>query len=222
MIENLVGKRPYPLSFNIDMAANKGLIVDGQFTKKYFEIQRIYKKVFEEYISDILSLKKYDELITNNELKFGMCPEERKDYYQKSSTLNLNYFYIKNNIHIEKLELEDLDTIDFNSDNEEVILEIVKRTYKDIIKIDTLNNRKVEGRFKTQFFEYFNTPNTMFYNDVLILVIKEGPANNGLSGEEFRKNFALKHQYIDKLIQEMNDEFKNKLDCEIEICHLAR
>ena len=209
----------YPNSFDFKLANEKGFVTDKKLNERYFKVQYIYRYVFEEYICKRLDLKKYDDKIKESSLSFNKCSKERMDYYQRTSTLNLDYIYVKNNFHIEKLSNDDIKVIEENK-NKNSISEIVKKTYKEVITINMLNGKQINGSFETQYFEGFNNIDTVFGNDSLILIIREGKPNSGLSGEELRKNLKEKYEFINNLIEEMNTEFKDKLLCEIEIGHL--
>lgn len=209
----------YPYSFNEELAAQKGLIINNKFSEKYIKLQEKYRFFFQQYLSEILDLTYYDNLLAESNLNFGVCPNELKDYYQKQSSLK--YIYIKNNMHIEKLNMSDINLL-AQSNDKNILFEIIKRTYADIIKIDTLNNKKCPDKFKTQMFEGFNTNKTVLPNDSLILVIREGDSKNNLSGDKFKENLKQKYNFVNNLIDKMEKDFNNRLKCPIDIIHLLR
>ena len=209
----------YPNSFNIELASQKGLIVNNQISEKYIKLQEKYRFYFKQYLYEDLNLPFYDNIINKSDLKFGICSDEKKDYYQKQS--NLKYIYIKNNMHIEKLDINDLELLE-NNNEKDILVEMIKRTYTNIIKINTLNNKKCPNKFRTQMFEGFNTNKTILPNDSLILVIREGDAKNNLTGESFKENLKQKYNFINDLISKMEKDFNDKLKCSIDIIHLLR
>ena len=199
----------FPNSIDYELARSKNLYPEN-INDKYYLLQKKYQTVLEKYLNDILNLKGYDDFISHSNLKFNVTTN--KDYYQQSSTLELNYIYIKNNLHIEKLSNEDLDNLskDIN------VLDIVKRTYKNIIKISCLNNKKCPDQFKTQYFESFDTDKTVFNNDSLIFIIKAEVSN--ANDDSFWIDVKNKQIFLKNLVNKMNNDFKNKLDCKVEIC----
>lgn len=209
----------YPCSINMKLAQEKGLVTDNKLNSKYFNIQKNYKVLFEKYIAETLDLKKYDDLLANSDLKIDSCMPYRMDYYQKNSTLDLKYIYIKNNLHIEKLAKEDLDSLELGND-EELLKKIVKKTYSDVIKINYLNEEEIKGNFKTQYFEGFDSPNTIFNNDSLVLIIREGKLKTKLSNKELVNYINKRQMFIASIIEKMNNDFHEKLKCNIEIGHL--
>ena len=209
----------YPNTFNFNLAMQKGLTNYNKLSEKYIELYNKYNKYFLRFMIDILDLNMYDKLIGNSELDFGICRENRQDVYQKSSPLN--YIYIKNNLHIEKLSDNDLRLLDVcNDDN--ILLDLIRRTYKEIITINCINNKMLNNNFSTQMFPNFYTNSTILPNDALIIVIREGDAKEDLTGEEFWKNAKLKNDFIEDLIAQMKKEIEKKLDCNVEFVHLYR
>lgn len=209
----------YPCSINLKLAEEKGLVTDNKLNSRYFNIQKNYKIIFEKYIAETLNLKKYDDLLANSNLKIDSCVPYRMDYYQKNSTLNLKYIYIKNNLHIEKLAKEDLDSLE-KANDEELLKDIVKKTYPDVIKINYLDDKEIKGKFKTQYFEGFDSPNTVFNNDSLVLIIREGKLKTKMNNEELVNYINKRQMFIINVIEKMNDDFHDKLKCNIEIGHL--
>ena len=206
-------KKFYPNSFNYQLLKEKNL------SERFMKLENKYRKYFQNYIIKTLSLDKYDKMITESDLKFYTCLEERKDYYQKSSPLN--YIYIKNNLHIEKLNNDDLKILE-ESNNEDELIELIKKTWQNIIKIDILEGRKCPSDFKTQMFEGFNTKETIISNKALIIIIREGGRETDLSEEEYMKNLKDKYLFINEMIENMQKEIEDKLDCPIKIVHLTR
>ena len=212
-------KKFYPNSFNYQLLKEKNLIDENKLSERFMKLENKYRKYFQNYIIKTLSLDKYDKMIIESDLKFYTCLEERKDYYQKSSPLN--YIYIKNNLHIEKLEDKDLKILE-ESNNEYELIELIKKTWKNIIKIDILEGRKFPEDFKTQMFEGYNTKETILPNNALIIIIREGGRETALSEEEYMKNLKDKYIFIEKMIENMKKEIKEKIDYPVEIVHLLR
>ena len=200
----------FPITYNYDLIKAKNLTED-----RYFKIANKYKMVFEKYVNETLNLSKYNDKMKNGDLPFGVCPIDNQDYYQKNSTLGLDFIYIKNNFNIEVLEVEELNLLE-NSNDYNILKELIIRTCKKVITINYLNSKKYNGRFKTQCFKDHYSPKTMFYNDSLVIVIREGSTNSN------HETIIKKHAFIQNLIFEMRNDFARKLPCNIEICHLLR
>ncbi|MBQ6539224.1 MAG: hypothetical protein IJL76_02985 [Bacilli bacterium] len=168
------------------------------------ELQNIYKKYFEKYLSSIINLNDYNRLIDESNLSFG----EVNKVQLKSNLeeyLNLNHFYILNNFYIEKLSPEEQNLL--QSTNEEEILSLVKRTYKDIIT----KSREDFKRFKINYT--FSTAETSFsYNDELVIGIYYGSNKEKYNSEDlYLENYQKKKEFLNELSTKLKNEIKEKL-----------
>lgn len=125
-------------NIDVDLFKNKGLYLKGNFTDKYFELLKKYKFLLEKYLIDKLPIKKYDDLIGNSKYLLSPIKKDDMDFYQSFSSMRLNYIYLRNNLSVEKLSIEDisfilnLNDIQVNNPNEDV-LKLIDRTYRDVI-----------------------------------------------------------------------------------------
>ena len=69
--------------------------------KLFINMYFIYRKLFTEYMIELLDLKKYDDEIKASIYKFLPISKDNADFYQAFSDKFLNYIYIRNNIFIE-------------------------------------------------------------------------------------------------------------------------
>ena len=122
-------------------------IMSEQEKSEYMKIYNIYRKFYTEYIIEKFNLKKYDSQISESNLKFEVLEEKRLDIYQYFSSDILKYFYVRNNIYVERLSeehkkflLEKFEKKDFKYD--EKTKEIIKNTYRDIIYEGDIDNKK--------------------------------------------------------------------------------
>ncbi|MBO6145177.1 MAG: hypothetical protein J6O62_00035 [Bacilli bacterium] len=86
-----------------------------------------------EYLFKETSLTNYDNNFSSSDLKYEKTSEEEKDEYQKKSILN--YFYIRNDFHLENLESDKkllLDKIDSET-TYDVKKEFINSTLSDVL-----------------------------------------------------------------------------------------
>jgi hypothetical protein len=128
-----------PLNYDLRQAIEKGLATKvGGFSDKYLNMQALYRKALEQYLAEKLSLGMFDEMLETSELRFIPVPNNKQGFYQRYSTFDFKYIYLRNNLPIERLDLEDLDILSSHiearrSDITEDLLEMVSGTFRRII-----------------------------------------------------------------------------------------
>lgn len=203
------------IDVNMQEANNKGLITYNNLNDNYFKVLILYKRLLNKYLVDTLNLKKYDDMIKNNELNFIPNTKEDYDIYQYTSNMGMDYLYIRNNLFIERLTSNQLNLLieayDQNVASKDVI-DIVTSTYKDVIryhndKPDSLNVKY--GPFNPSFF----APN----NSIVIGLNVDLFADNGLDDNEWKENFFKQMKFINDFQNQMSEELKSKLDIPVTI-----
>lgn len=133
----------FPVSYSLITAVKKGLTNLFGFGEEYLYLQALYRAALEQYLMETLSLKEYDDRIAASENRIIPREGERRNFYQKYSTMGLTYVYLRNNLPIERLEKEDLEilrdcleTADTQGVTEE-LMEMVQRTYPTVLKAYT-------------------------------------------------------------------------------------
>ncbi|MDR1687866.1 MAG: hypothetical protein LBS21_04555 [Clostridiales bacterium] len=127
-----------PMSYDIELAKEKGLCPDSKFDEKYLKMQALYREELEKFLNGKLNLGKYDNLLSDSDLRFITVAEDEKSFYQKYSTFGFKYIYLRNNLPIERLSKEELKILERNFEtknavNHEELQELVERTYKAVI-----------------------------------------------------------------------------------------
>ncbi|WP_271715377.1 hypothetical protein [Anaeromicropila herbilytica] len=210
-----------PQSYNFELAEEKGLLKGETFSKKYLRMQSLYKKALEQYLMKKIDIKKYDDELANSKLHFIPGDKDKRCFYQVYDYMGLTFFYLRNNIHIEKLDSDDLELLKKSEENydyaiSEDLIKMVERTYKNIIMVS------FEG--DDEFNKYYNAiyGNTIngeriIPNTALVLELNAQP--------EFDKkgNFVdwpkekTKNDYIDDLILRLEQEYTDKLGIPVEV-----
>jgi len=128
-----------PSNYDFLLGKEKGLCDDNGFTETYFEVQALYRSCIEQYLMQELGLGSIDSQI--GEGLSGAVANSREDmgFYQRYSILPLSYVYLRNNIYVERLSLDDLGVLeravkdkDFEITGE--IYEVVLRTYPEVLR----------------------------------------------------------------------------------------
>lgn len=203
---------------NFKLAEEKNLIKDKD-CRVYALIQSLYLKVFEEFISSKVDLKKYDYEIKNSGLDFGLVPEDRKIPSQKISSLNLNYIYFRNFFFIEKLENKYLSVFwdKIKNNNYSVsaeLTEIVEKTYRDVI-VDNF----VMGEYKDLITISYGqaTPSNFANSNQLALVIQYGLNSSNFNEEEYMDNKNKKMELLEKIVTQIINEISSSFEVAVKV-----
>lgn len=189
-----------------------------KINQQYRTMYLAYRKLFTEYMTEKLNLQEYDKVIKESGLDFIGVNESDMDSYQYFSSNVLKYFYIRNNINIEKLdqkELEFLSQINFDNEKEleEEEKEFIEKTYQKVIFEDILKNGKKciisYGPDSSRFFSS---------NDSIVVGMRyDEYAESGLDDEEWDELHEKQLDFLQELEKKMKLELKDKLDNPISI-----
>ncbi len=203
---------------NYPLAEQKGLI-KGEDDSLYQQVYALYQKGLDAFLLQNTSLRKYEEKLTNSPLDFGVMPQEKRNSFHKNSYLGLDYFYVRNFLFIEKLSLEDLNVlIEKVSQNNEVIderiLEIVKRTFKDVI-VDNYRDGVYKEHTTTCYGHFI--PSNIVPSSHLVIALQYGKNNKTYERDDFYRNQQAKDQFLKELVEEMKKELESILNIEVTV-----
>lgn len=196
---------------NIDFEkAKQKEICDNKINDKYLKIYIIYKYGLELYLNKLLDIKKYDLLLQNSNLYFDETKE--KDFYQYYNTLDTKYFYLRNDLHIERLEQNDIEKIlslDLNNNISDLIT-LISKTYQKIIK-------KYENYDDDIYVTYsINDSSLDVMNSGIVFGLHYDAYSdihnlNDKWEENHLKQMSLIYDTIDKMEKEMTDKLKRQV-----------
>lgn len=110
--------------------------------ENYLNLYYLYNSLLVKYLINYYNLKEFDDIILNSEDGFKEIEEENYDIYQYLSSEYLKFFYIRSNLHIERLNYEELnylynkyknDNIDLDDDASKFIENTVSRVIPEMI-----------------------------------------------------------------------------------------
>ena len=182
----------------------------------YLQVQSLYKKTLDYYILNNTSIKKYDEEVYNN--SFELLDDNKKDIYQLSSYMGLKYIYIRNFIFIEKLDDNSFNYIyskvlNNNLEMDNTLLNIVKNTYKEVIKDNYKHNKYVENT-NTCYGSFI--PSNIVPADSLVFCIRYGNDDVELN-EESIINYMNKKEWLKSLTKEIENTISNELGINVRV-----
>lgn len=186
--------------------------------KKYLLLYNMYRKLFTVYIMQKLKLKSYDKKIEKSELGFTANKKQDMDIYQYFSSDILKYFYIRNNIYIEKLNKKEIDFLEkkIQSKNYELddeTMQIIESSYKRVIFEDVLKNGEL---CKTLYGP--NSSNFFADNNAIIIGVRYDEfAENKLNDDEWDELHQQQVEFLESLITRMNKNLNSNSAVPIEI-----
>ena len=158
----------------------------------------------QNYLELQTSDKILENLPENSNLHFNQVEKEDMDMYQSNSIFK--YFYVRNNLYLEKLSNEDIENLLSNDSNKK---DIVLRTFKDIINID-------DG-YKVCYGP--DTDNFWYDSDILVLGFRFLEfSDNGLSDEAWEEEFYKKRTYLNNMFSSLEASLTEKLGLKVKIC----
>ena len=89
---------------------------------EFLELQISYKQSFEKILTDIVDFAYFDNWVKNNINDLPIVNDKEANFYRKFSTLNSDYIYLRNNIHIEKLDFKELNELRSNVNKDSLVL----------------------------------------------------------------------------------------------------
>ena len=98
----------------------------------FLELQIKYKKCFEKMLTDYVSFEELDKIIEELPFTIPVIEDNEYNFYHKFSNLNSKYIYMRNNIHIERLNDEEIKELE-NMAGEEVREDYMRATYERVM-----------------------------------------------------------------------------------------
>lgn len=206
-------KTIFPNSGTIDLQT-----MNEKEKKQYVLVYNLYRKIFTKYIIDTLELKKYDNELRNSKLNFKSIDEENMDIYQYFSSNELKFFYIRNNIYIDRLNEQEIKflinkTKDNNLELDEEIKNFVEHTYEKLIFEDV-------GKDGKKYITFYgpNSSNYAAENDSLVLGMRYNEFDlNGLDDDSWDELNIEQNMYLPDVFYKLVSEQKDKVSIPIEV-----
>ncbi len=192
--------------------------MDNNMKETYLEIYSIYRKLFSEYIIDKLQIKNYDFELTNSNLNFVKVIEKDMDIYQNFNKEILNYFYIRNNLYIERLTPSERKILytkfligDYSLDENTKV--IIENSYKRIIFEDVHKDG-------SNCYINMGPDNSDYYvpNQSIVIGFRYDEFNlNNLSDEQWDNLHDKQLLYLSEFLLKMSKEISSKVNIPIQV-----
>lgn len=182
----------------------KGLIVEND-NNLYKRVLTLYKDGFNAILNEVVNFSNLSKAI--EESKCFFAPSKTfKDYGYLSTTSP--YFYFLNTFYLENLNENDIEILKNKTQLDEEVVQLVKRTLKDVIKKEKAKN-----------ITYFNaTPETIIRNGTLVFAFVYGKNSKALNDEEYLNNIKAQKKFINLLKNNFENGISssfNNVDCKL-------
>ncbi len=217
LIDNIITEEEYNTRFP-NLNNNFIQTLNKNEKEVYFELYSAYSYFFRKYIIDKLNLKDYDEKLANSNLSYLKVKDENMDIYQDLSKDDLSYFYIRNNLYVERLTQEEKEYVyeKFVTNDEimsDKMISLIENTYEKVI-FENISN---DGRSCNI---NYGPDNPIYYapNNSLIIGVRYDDFNlNGQTDEKWDINRKKQFDYLFKSIEDLCKNSKDKLNVPV-IC----
>lgn len=101
-------------------------------------VEAYYREGLKQYLLQELDLKEYDFMLEESEMNYIPKDEESKSDAQKAGDFGLKYLYLRNELHLERLNEADIEVLKAEmkkngSNVSEEAMSVIKATYADVI-----------------------------------------------------------------------------------------
>ena len=201
-----------------DFLESKGLWIEGSFSERYYALYKDYRSSLERYLLKVLDLDEYDRRIKNAASLFQEVSNPDKDFYQFFSSMGLSFFYLRNDLYVEKLSMEEiayfisLTKEDIDNLNEETI-SFIEKTWKNIISV---------GQDGTMIYMCDNEPDSDYFrfppNEITIgFRYDELACNDHADRDQWSRHNELQNIFVNSLLTEMEKHYQSISDKKVHV-----
>ena len=115
-------------------SVNMYLMTDKEINE-FLDLYAYYMDLFYQYLFKKTNIQKHDKYL--KEKNFIKVDDSHKDFYQYMARNYLDYFYVRNNLYLEKLTENERGFLKFKMDNlcklDKDLERFIERTYSDVM-----------------------------------------------------------------------------------------
>ncbi len=182
----------------------------------FFKEYSLYTTLLVDYLIKNTSIKKIEELLQNSsnyDIPFIM--DNEKDMYQYLCSNKLNYFYVRNNLYLDRLTEEEKSFLDnkmlsnnysFDSESENFI----KSTFNKVIKEKTSDDSSLN---------YGPSDSSSFYvkNGTLVIGFRYDEMVNDLSNDSLVEKYLERKNVISQICEMFEETINDELDVNVQV-----
>ena len=181
--------------------------------EEYIELCNAYRKLLTEVIIKRFKLKELDETFSNSDLCFVPNDSKMMDCYQWFLSDELKYFYLRNNVYIERLSDDDKEYLrnivelnDYSITDE--VEQFIEKTYLNVIKEDV--KIKSDNDKKTFVLYGPDNKNYLVPNESIVIGFNYDEfAENGLDDNEWNDRHKKQITFMCNTLNASIDSLNN-------------
>ena len=194
---------------NSKVLEEKGYIKNGNISEEYYKLYNNYRTLLNIFLIKTLKLNEFDDSLFNSNLMFIPVSTENMDFYQYFSSHFLKFFYLRNDLFVEKLSDADKNKILNLNEGEllnpsDEILEIIGRTYADVI------NSSFDG---SVIMNCYGPDSNNYWVDSssLVIGIRYDEYSDEISDDIWEDVHYKQVDFLNELIKKLNLEIQTKM-----------
>ena len=184
--------------------------------QKYLKLSGLYRALLNKYLKQ-KCLENYENIIKESGLNFIPVAEQDQDFYQYYNNCGLTYYYVRNNIYIERLPKEEIQYLQDKLDKQDISFnpedtKFIKKTFSKVIKEDLTD-------IKEPFEINFGPASTAFFarNDALVIGFRYNQFSDEINEEEFGEVYDKQRDFSLMLNQKLEKELKKVLALPVKV-----
>ncbi len=179
-------------------------------------IEEIYIKGLGQYLLNELNLAEYDEKIANSEMNYIPNNLDKMSESQKTNSLGLQFLYLRNDLHLERLHEEQIQILEQEAKNfdineqeiSEEAMDVIINTYSNVItpkEIKTEADKNIETVFDKKMLPDFVKMNSIVF--IIGTMSEFDDEGNYVDLEHEKEKMDSLHNFA----KEMEQELEGKL-----------
>jgi len=202
----------YSLNPTIDIgkANNSGFIQNDNLIEEYKILQKKYYLLLEAFLCQNLHLKEIESKLDTSNRFFN----RRQDLVVNLEIPNtqLSYFFIRSNLNIENLSVDEMHILKYSKDINQLYL-LIKDTFLKVIKVNSLYGQKIED---SRILYDGTGESYLKSNCSLVIGFVDDLTSKKVSDDEW-DTFSLQRDEIKKKVfSYIKEEAFTKFGCNIE------
>ena len=184
----------------------------------YLNLTSYYYHMLNKYVISKLGLQEYDDALKNSPFNFVATSEENMDLYQSLASDEMSYFYVRNNVYVERLTKEERRFLkarmeEANVELDDEMINVLDETMPKVISESTNLEQQGMVNFGPLNKQYFAPSNS------LVIGFRYDEFNNSgcKDDDEWDVNHDNQREQLGRIIMDISTNSKDKFNVPLAI-----